>query len=1249
MVSTPSTRNRLELIGTGDKTNTWGSSLNSNVFTMVDEAMDGVALITVSGNVTLTSTNYTSDQARMRQLWLSGAGGFTVTIPGVEKWYLVRNACSAAVTFSAGGATASVPASQSRIIFTNGTDVYVGDDGASLAYVDATFLKLTGGTMTGAITLAADAANNLHPVTLQQLNAAVLAAAAGNLPALSGNALKFLRVNTGETSVEWAAVDLTGFQPIDADLTAIAALTSAANKVPYATGAGTWAMADFSAAGRALVDDADNSAQRTTLGLGTIATQYANNVSITGGSISGITDLAVADGGTGASDAGTARTNLGLGTIATQAASSVSITGGSITGITDLAVADGGTGASDAATARTNLGLAIGTNVQAYDPDLAALASVTSAADALPYFTGSGTATTTTLTSFGRSLVDDTDAATARTTLGLGTIATQAANSVSITGGSITGITDLAVADGGTGASDAGTARTNLGLAIGTNVQAYDPELAALAGLTSAADKVPYFTGSATAALADFTAAGRALVDDADAAAQRTTLGLGTIATQASSSVSITGGSITGITDLAVADGGTGSSTAAGAATNLGLGTGDSPQFTAVNLGHATDTTLTRVSAGVVAIEGAQVATLSATQTFTAGQTFSFDGTTIFNRASPINSQYLIQLNDNGTPRGYLGANSSYVFSVSNSGGTLMFDVSAAGVARVNSNTVYTSANLPGTAITWTAAQTFTTSPVKIGDGTDTVAMTGTSPLLKVQGASFSTGILARRDGFAEVGLKSDSAGNVGTWTNHPVNMIVNGSSVAQFPTGGGMTIGGNTVYHGGNLTSTGLTWGATQWFGGGFNHGPKHTNPFWAWINNSGTRNGYIMFADAGDTFFVNETGGSFGFSNSTSNANLIVNGNTVYHSGNLPGTAITWTAAPTFGAGTSGFNVVINGAASGSSSGPVLSFNAGGVGKHALGHASAILGGTYDPTLMLYTGEAFKGRVGGANTWVDVNSSGAVTFPGTTDATVSVQGLSGYGAFYAKGSGTNNAYVFFGNSTSGERARIAVDNAQNLVLSTNGGVSNHLLINSAGAVSASGSTVYTAANLPGTAITWTAQQTFPSATQFTGVSPELRFTDSDEAADNKSWRMIFNTGTFYFQIYNDAFSTFNSVMTATRSGTTVSTVNFPNGAVEIGSTLKARIAASSETSGTLTSASANKTIQLTGNITINNSVFAAGDVVVVYAGAASRTITAGTISTMRLDGTATTGSRTVAAYGMASIFFVSATECVVSGGSVT
>lgn len=185
----------------------------------------------------------------------------------------------------------------------------------------------------------------------------------------------------------------------------------------------------------------------------------------------------------------------------------------------------------------------IGTSVQAYDVELAALAGLTSAANKLPYYTGSGTAALADFTAFGRTLVDDADAATARTTLGLvigtdvqaydvelASIAglTSAANKLPyFTGSGTAALADLSVfARTFLDDADAATVRATLGLVIGTDVQAYDAETSALAGLTSAANKLPYFTGIGTASTTDFTAFARTLVDDADAATARTTLGL---------------------------------------------------------------------------------------------------------------------------------------------------------------------------------------------------------------------------------------------------------------------------------------------------------------------------------------------------------------------------------------------------------------------------------------------------------------------------------------------------------------------------------------------------------------------------------------------------------------------------------------------------------------------------------------------------------------------------------------------------
>jgi hypothetical protein len=96
---------------------------------------------------------------------------------------------------------------------------------------------------------------------------------------------------------------------------------------------------------------------------------------------------------------------------------------------------------SDASVARTNLGVAIGSDVQAYDAGLQSIAGLTTSADQLIYATAADTYATSSLTSFGRSLLDDADAAAGRSTLGLGTISTQAANDVNISGGAVSGVT----------------------------------------------------------------------------------------------------------------------------------------------------------------------------------------------------------------------------------------------------------------------------------------------------------------------------------------------------------------------------------------------------------------------------------------------------------------------------------------------------------------------------------------------------------------------------------------------------------------------------------------------------------------------------------------------------------------------------------------------------------------------------------------------------------------------------------------
>ena len=301
------------------------------------------------------------------------------------------------------------------------------------------------------------------------------------------------------TSAEGPPIDRIA----DADQRNLILVDTSNNHLEFYVEAGGGAVQQFRLQDGAIVPITDNDIDLGTSSLefknayfdGTVTTDalVADTADINGGTVDGTTIGAASASTAVVTDLTASGTINFAGATVSNGGSvtTVDINGGTINGITDLAVVDGGTGASSASDARTNLGVVIGTNVQAYDAGLADLAGL------------------------------------------------------AVTNGNI------AVGDGSNWVAESGaTARASLGVTIGTHVQAYDADLAAIAGLTSASDKLPYFTGSGAASVTTFTAAGRALVDDADAAAQRTTLGLGTIATQSAGSVAITGGTISGISNL---------------------------------------------------------------------------------------------------------------------------------------------------------------------------------------------------------------------------------------------------------------------------------------------------------------------------------------------------------------------------------------------------------------------------------------------------------------------------------------------------------------------------------------------------------------------------------------------------------------------------------------------------------------------------------------------------------------------------
>lgn len=338
---------------------------------------------------------------------------------------------------------------------------------------------------------------------------------------------------------------------------------------------------------------------------------------------------------------------------------------------------------ADEATFKATVNLEIGTDVQAYDATLASLSSLGTTADRIAYTTGVDTWAETALSSFGRSLIDDSDASAARTTLGVA-IGTD----VQAYDAGLSDIAGLAVTDGniivGNGANwvaeSGATARASLGLTIGTHVQAYSANLdswsavnesayynstetdsaiaTALTAYTTTADLAStangdgaalvgiqdagaYFSGTDVESALQYLGSAVAALDQAVVLKGSWDASAGTFPGSGSAqagwsyvvsvdgtvdSVEFTAGDrIVAITDNASTTvyasnwlkldytdrvssvaGRTGGVTLAQADIS-GLTTGSSPQFSALNIGHASDTTVTRVSAGVIAVEGSNV------------------------------------------------------------------------------------------------------------------------------------------------------------------------------------------------------------------------------------------------------------------------------------------------------------------------------------------------------------------------------------------------------------------------------------------------------------------------------------------------------------------------------------------------------------------------------------------------------------------------------------------------------------------
>jgi hypothetical protein len=158
MPSTYSPNLRIELIANGEQSGTWGATTNSNLGTLIEDAISGYVSVSItSANQALTALNGAADQSRnmVINLTTTTTANFNVYIPPAEKVYIIRNAsaydatiyCSTVIgNTTAAGTGATIPAGRETLIFSDGTNVSLAVDYVSSLNLASPLPATSGGT-----------------------------------------------------------------------------------------------------------------------------------------------------------------------------------------------------------------------------------------------------------------------------------------------------------------------------------------------------------------------------------------------------------------------------------------------------------------------------------------------------------------------------------------------------------------------------------------------------------------------------------------------------------------------------------------------------------------------------------------------------------------------------------------------------------------------------------------------------------------------------------------------------------------------------------------------------------------------------------------------------------------------------------------------------------------------------------------------------------------------------------------------